>query len=1037
MMKPDSHIKAESSSLIKWTVHNKHIVYLILFVLIALGIYGIRNMNKDEFPTFEITQGLVAAVYPGASSQQVEEQVAQPLEELLFTMKEVNRKNLQTVSRDGICYIYVDLTTPIRKKDEVWSKIRLRLNEAKSTLPPGVLALMVLDDFSAVSSTLIALESPDKGYGEMKEYADDLSGRLRKIPELAAVKLYGDRSEEIAVSVDLEKLSAYGLNPASLTLGYQTSSINLPSGSFETDYANSPIHIGSLVGSEQEIADRIVYSDPAGNIIRLKDIATVERRSEKPSSIVNYNGGSALILSVEMRPDNNIVAFGNDIDRVITEFESTLPDSVSLSRITNQPKVVATSVYSFLRDLVISMLVVIFVMLMLFPLRSALIASSGVPVCTAVALAIMYLVGIDLNTVTLAALIVVLGMIVDDSIITMDGYMGHLGEGMPRLDAAMASSRELIPPMFMATTAISVMFFPMIGLISGYLGDFVQLFPWVIATALMTSLAYAVFVVPSLEVRFIRTARPGSDNFLSRGQNAFFNWLQNSYNKAQDFCFRFPKSTIIAGVVAVGLGLLMFSRLTIQMMPMADRDFFAVEVTLDSNSGLEDTRAVTDSLQKMMLQDGRVKSVTAFIGSSAPRFAATYSPSLPSPNYAQLIVNTLSAKATSEMLPEYEEKYEHLFPQALIRIKQMDYQAVNPVEIRVSGAGFEQMKEVSDSILNYMRTLDGELKWVHSTADDCISCVEITLDPEESVRLGVNRTMLSLSLAGAFDGQTIASLWEGDKSIPVKLYSSSVSKDMSYDVIGDQQVATSIPGLYVPLRQVADIEPGWSPAQRTRYAGEETVIISADMKFHRSQPVSMEKIQKYIAGMNLPEGVSIDFGGLSSTNRDVLPEIALSFLCAVAVLFFFLLFHFKKISLAVITLALSSLCLFGAFFGLWIFGLDFSITAVLGLISLVGIIVRNGIIMFEYAEELRFKDNLPVKEAAALAGKRRMRPIFLTSCTTALGVLPMIISGDQLWLPLGVVICFGTLLSVFLITLIMPVSYWQIFIRDRHPEEVE
>ena len=764
----------------------------------------------------------------------------------------------------------------------------------------------------------------------------------------------------------------------------------------------------------------------------------MERRLKKAGSLVEYNGAAALILSVEMRPDNDIVAFGKDLDRVLADYEKTLPDSVKLSRITDQPKVVGTSVFSFLRDLVISILVVIFVMLMLFPMRSALIASSGVPVCTAVALAVMYLTGIDLNTVTLAALIVVLGMIVDDSIITMDGYMDHLGRGKTRLDAAKDSFHELITPMAMATTSISLMFFPTLGIITGYLGDFVQLFPWVIAIALMTSLAYAAFVVPSLETRFISEARPSGSNVITRAQNKFFGWIQNAYDKAQDFCFRFPKLTILAGVGAIALGLLMFSRLNVQMMPMADRDFFAVEVNLGSDARLSETREVVDSLQRMMLHDKRIESVTSFIGSSAPRFNATYAPSLPSESFAQLIVNTSSTNATKELLPIFEEKYEHYFPQALIRIKQMDYQGALPVEIMVKGEDQDAIKEVADTVLGYMRTLGDELKWVHSTSDDCISCVEVRLDPTESARLGVNKAMTSLALAGAFDGQGLASIWEGDKKIPVNLYSSSVSEDMGYEAIGDLMIATSVPGVYVPLRQVAGIEPAFGPSQRTRYAGEEAVILSADMKYLKSQPVSMGKIKSFISTLDLPEGVSIEYGGMSATNTAVIPEIALSFICAVLVLFFFLVFHFKKISLAILTIVLSSLCLFGAFFGLWIFGLDFSITAVLGLISLVGIIVRNGIIMFEYAEQLRFEEGLAVKEAAMLAGKRRMRPIFLTSATTALGVLPMIISGDLLWLPLGVVICFGTMLSVFLITLIMPVSYWRIFIRDRRPKkEVE
>ena len=366
----------------------------------------------------------------------------------------------------------------------------------------------------------------------------------------------------------------------------------------------------------------------------------------------------------------------------------------------------------------------------------------------------------------------------------------------------------------------------------------------------------------------------------------------------------------------------------------------------------------------------------------------------------------------------------------------MDYQAATPIEIRVQGADLDVIKPVADTIKSHMQGRRDELKWVHSTVDDYLSCVEVKLDADEAARLGVNKAMLSLSVAGTFSGMPLASLWEGDKSIPVNLYSSGVTDGMSYDMIGNQQVSTSMPGVSVPLRQVADIQPGWEPAQRTRYASEETIIISADMKNGQSQPASMKEIRKFVDGLDLPEGVHVSYGGLTEINNGVIPQIGLAFLCAVAVMFILLLIHFRKISIAVLTIVLSALCLFGAFLGLWVFGLDFSITAALGLISLVGIIVRNGIILFEYAEELRFRGGLPVKEAAAMAGKRRMRPIFLTSCTTALGVLPMILSGDQLWLPMGVVICFGTLLSVVMITLIMPVSYWQIFRKDKRPKEV-
>lgn len=1015
---------------IRGTIKYKKIVYLILFLLVAVGVYGLAVINKDEFPTFEIKEGLVVGVYPGASAAEVEAQLTKPLEDLLFSFSEVDRGSY-SYSQDGICYIYVELTSPASKKDEVWSKIRHSLNQKKQLLPPGVLAVAVLDDFSSVSSALITVESEDKSYSELQEYADALCDRLHEIPDLAKATIYGGQSEEIAVHLDMEKLSAYGISPSMLMLDYQTSGMMFSSGKFETEYASSPIHISSLVNSEKEVADKIVYADRQGNIIRLKDIATVEHRYKEPSSLVNYNGHTALIISVEMRPDNNIVAFGKEVDEVLAAFTEGLPDSVKVSKVTDQPKVVGTSVWSFLRDLVISMLVVIFVMLLLFPVRSALIASSGVPVCTAVAIGIMYLVGMDLNTVTLAALIVVLGMIVDDSIITMDGYMDKLGRGMDRVDAACASAKELFPPMLLATSAIGLMFFPIIGIITGYLGDFVKSFPWIIAFSLGTSLIYAVTVVPSLEVKYIKTARATGDSRFVKIQNKFFDLLQSGYDRMQAICFRHPYVTLAAGVAAVVLGVLMFLQLNIQMMPMAERDCFAVEIYLDANAGLDKTEVVSDSLQNILLADERVKSVTAFVGTGAPRFHATYIPKQPGANFAQFIVNTRTSKETEAVLREYGTKYEHYFPEAQIRFKQMDYQGVTaPVAVTFKGGTVEQMKPYSDSLRAYMAAQTDLMKWVHSDFDEYISTVEVDMDTDEAARLGINRTLLSLSLSSIFNGQTIATVWEGNDAVPVTLYSDSVTDDMSYDTVENQMVPTYVPGVSVPLRQVASVSPGWEPETIPHIGGKQTVTVYADMMMGRSQPEAMRKIEKYVEEKLvpvLPEDVTIEYGGLSGVNDAVIPEILLSFICAVAVLFFFLLFHFKKISLAVLSIVLSMLCLFGASFGLWVYGFDFGITSVLGLISLVGIIVRNGIIMFEYAEELRFKHGLSVKEAAEESGKRRMRPIFLTSCTTALGVLPMIISRDALWMPMGVVICFGTMLSIFLIVFIMPVSYWQIF----------
>jgi multidrug efflux pump subunit AcrB len=1024
---------------VNWTVSEKKLIYIVILALVTIGIVGIVTMRKNEMPDFQLTQGLVVAVYPGATAKEVEEHATKPLEAYLYSLKEVKRATTTTVTRDGMGYIYVDVRCAQNEKDQVWNKIKLGLQQQKMMLPAGVIAVVTLDDFSNASSMLIAIESYDKSYFELQDYAESLAKSLRKIPETSRVAIVGEQEEEIAVILDREKLSSYGIDPTMIMYEYQTSSLSIPAGTFKTDYVNAAIHVKNTVSSEQEVSDRIVYSDPLGNIVRLKDIATIERRYKKPSDFVSYNGNQCLIVDVSMADKHDIVAYGRKIDKVLAEFQEKLPDSVNISRVSDMPKVVGNSVWSFLRDLLMSMLVVIFVMLMLFPLRSALIASSGVPICTAITIAVMAVTGMPMDTVTLAALIVVLGMIVDDSIITMDGYMDKTSKGFHGIEAASQSAQELFFPTFTATLAISLMFFPIMLIVDGYIGDFVRNFPFIILTALMTSLFYAVSVVPSLEIKYIRINDPSNPkNRFTRIQDSFFNFIQKIYDVTEKWCFKHPIATIGMGVLAIGLGLLMASTLSLQMMPKSGRDHFVVEMYLDGGNGIEKTKEYADSLTSIFLNDDRVKHVTAFVGTGAPRFNVAYAPILPSPQTAQLVVHTKSIKATEEIIREYENKYEHIFPNALIRFKQMDYQIVaSPVLVNIYCDDREKLTEINDQIKGYMCSLTKELKWVHSDMDNVAPWIEVELEPDESARMGVNKTLVSLSLAVTYGSQNIATLWDNGRKIPVNIYSTNISDSMSYSNIYGQMVPTTIPGVSVPLRQVADIKPEWRPYQLCRADGENVVNIYADLKTNQSQPKTVKKIKKFIKNnVEVPEDVRIEFGGLDAMNAYVLPQVICSFLAAVGILFVFLLIHFKKTSIAILTMSMSLLCLFGASFGLWIFKMDFSITAVLGLISLVGIIVRNGILMYEYAEDARFNGGQDVKTAAMEAGKRRMRPIFLTSSTTALGVLPMIIRGDALWQPMGVVICFGTMLSIFLITLVMPVSYWQVFKNADNKKEV-
>ena len=473
------------------------------------------------------------------------------------------------------------------------------------------------------------------------------------------------------------------------------------------------------------------------------------------------------------------------------------------------------------------------------------------------------------------------------------------------------------------------------------------------------------------------------------------------------------------------------TRLNLQLLPKAEREFFAVEIHLREGSTPEQSAVVADSLARILRADKRVLSVTTFIGQSSPRFHATYTPQTPHPNYAQLIVNTKSSKATSQVLKEYGSRYEDYFTNAYARFKQLDYQAVkNPLEIRLQGDDYEQMAVYADSILRYMKQ-QPEMQWVHCDYDNVAAGTRIVLKPDEATRLGITETVLSLYLRQATQGATITTLYEGSYAVPVVLYTEGY-ESISPDQLGTIQVPTAIPGVWVPLRQVATIEPSWHHTSLERRNAVRTITVGADLRGETSSVSAEKKVRHWIDShiTELPEGVKITYGGLSAINGLIVPQILWSVVAALAVMLILMLYHFGKLGLALLALSSSLLCLFGAMLGLWIFQLDISITAVLGIVSLIGIIVRNAIMMYEYAEDTRKYKQLNYREAAFQAGLRRMRPVFLTSATTALGVLPMILAHTSLWMPMGVVICFGTIFTLPLTVTILPVVYWKVYQRN-------
>lgn len=1027
----------EQTGLIALAMKYNKIVLLLVSALVIFGAFSLNQMPKQEFPSFTIRQGIVVGAYPGATSSEVEEQLAKPLERFLFTYKEVKKSKTYSMSRDGMVYVFVTLNDDVNNKDEVWSKIKHGLTNFKMQLPSGVLALVANDDFGDTSALLIALESDTKTYRQLDLYLESLEDRLRGIESVSNLRRYGEQKEQLSIYVDKEKIASYGINLYSLYQTLMTKGMIGPSGEIENDELVVPIHLDRPFSSERDLEEQVVYSDPQGNFIRLKDIAEVIREYPDPSSYTISNNKKSLILSTEIKEGFNIVEYGKDVNAVLHEFEQTLPDDVNIFRIADQPEVVDASVTTFLEELLMAILAVILVTMALLPLRVAGVAASTIPISIFISIGLMFAFGIELNTVTLAALVVVLGMIVDNSIVILDSYLEKLDEGVPRKQAAIESAKEYFKAILSATLAISVTFFPFLLTFSGQMLDFVGAFPWTVMITLSISLAIAVLLVPFLQYTFIKKGLHKELPEGAKKKKTFLDWVQSFYDRCLEKVFRFPKTSFLIGVGFAILGILMFTKVPMKLMPIAERNQFAVEIFLPQGSPLAKTEAVAKDLSGILEKDERVESITAFIGTGSPRFHTTYAPKAGGPNFAQFIVNTESSDATIELLDEYTNQYAHYYPEAFVKFKQLDYQAnvESPVEVRLSGDNIADLKEVASKLQGEIEKLEAPLR-VHTNYEEILPDIRVAIDPVESNRLGIQEGLLGIALTTRFGGMPLTTVWEGDYQLPVVLKSKWETKDPQLSDVEDEYVS----GLFspaVPLRQVAEVTTGWNEGQIVRRNGIRTLTLSVDLKRgERHEPVQLavEEIVNRFSEETERKNISVNYGGLKEDTEDTLPQIVVGLLIAVSIIFFILVFHFKNIKTASLVFVSTTFSFFGAALGLLIMDLEFSITSVLGLVSLIGIIVRNGIIMYDYIEELRFEHQTPVLEACIEAGKRRMRPILLTSLAASMGVIPMIISESPLWAPMGTVISFGTIISMVLILMMLPLIYWMAYKNDDKKE---
>lgn len=1012
----------------------KQLILAVTAVLVLFGVVALTQMPRDEFPEFTIRQGLIIGIYPGATSQQVEEQLTRKVENYLFQYEEVNKKKTYSVSKEDVMVIYVEVQEREKNPDAFWAKLRHGMNEFKGELPSGVISLTANDDFGNTSAILLGIESDTRTYKELERFVEQFENDVRKIPATSRVKRFGEQKEVVNVYIDDAKLTNYGVKPLSVYLALNPEATVNYSGEIDDGEYIRPIHIPSGYHTENDIANKIVYADPLGNVIRIKDVATVVREYKEPDSYIRLNGKKCLIVSLEMLPGHNIVQYGEEVQKAIDKFSREVPSDVRVGIISDMPSFVSQAIYNFLLEFLIAIVAVILVTVLLLPRRVALVAASAIPISILIAIGVMWATGFSLQTVSLAGLIIVLGMVVDNAIVIVDNYVEKLDHGISPREAASKSVTELFGSVFSATLIIIACFAPTAVFMTGMGGDFVYSLPFTVGFALFISLFVSAVLIPMLSYTFIKVGVKGGD---SGKKGAFLQGLQNRYDRLIEASFKRKTTIVVLGGLSFVLGLVLLVLSPQESFPDFERNQFAVEVYLPVGSSLQQTDRVMKEIEGLLLCDDRVKEVAAFVGTSSPRFNTLYAPNFPAKHYGQLLVITKSAKATKSLLDQYTEIHSDINPKAHIKWKQL---AMNPskapIEVRISGDSISTLKAVSARVADILRNTEGA-RWIRTDYEELYQAIRLNLDEDEASRMSYSKQILDYSLMIGTKGFPVATIWEDDYPVSVNLKVDKKTKT-SVDDIQNQYVTSPFLISSVQVRNLAAIEPEWTEGEIVRRNGVRTLTVRADIERDRYTVDVFNKVKPTIDKLALPEGVSIAYGGDDEMGKEVMTPLYYALLTSIVVIFFILLAQFRKIKTALLIMTTILLSIFGASFGLFVAGYPFSLTAFIGLIGLIGIVIRNGIIYISYAEELRHEHGHSLEEAAIAAAKRRMRPIFLTSAAAAVGVIPMIISRSPLWGPLGSVICFGLIFGLVLCLIVIPVLYYEFHRRDFDKvEEIE
>jgi multidrug efflux pump subunit AcrB len=998
----------------------------IMASLLALGFALYAGFPKREDPVVVIRTAVVTASFAGMAPERIENLVAVPIERKIRELAEV--KDIRTLATEGSLIIYVDLKDEVAGVNATWQRLRDKMNDVQGELPEGTVGPFVNSDFGDVSVATIAITAEGFSYRDLKDVAEDCRKKLYQLAGVAKIELLGAQDERVWLEIDMKKLASVGVQLNILVKDLQAQNVILPSGNINADGTRVLLETSGDFPNVRAIETMLTRVGTTDSLVRLADLVTVRRDYVSPKVKPAYfNGRAAVVLSVVMQPDQDATQLGERLRAAARSYEEGLPIGYALNFATYQAEQVRSAINSALSNVAQTFVVVGMLVILFLGLRAGLIAAMIVPFAVMFSLIGMRALGIALEQVSIAAIIIALGLLVDNGVVIVEDIMSRVGRGIPAREAALGAGQQYAFPLLVSSVTTVAAFLPLF-LLAGSSGEYAYSLAAVVALTLGGSWIAALYILPALTVWFIGRTIP------QQGEGEPDSRMQALYGSTVRFAIRLPIVVLGACFVLVAVAASQFGRVPKQMFPLSERNQFLIYMNLPDGTDISETEARALEVSKWLgdrKENSEIASDILYVGDGGPRFYLTLTPVPPDPASAFFLVNAADYQGA---IRAADRAWKYLYenhPEARFKIKRLAMGSVESgsIDIEISGPDANRLLALGAQVRSLFRGTPG----IRDNDDDWgnkVLKVEIDINQDRARQQGISSEEITQMLKTYFSGSAVSVYRENDITIPIVLRAGAGTYQSLEGLSG---ASFAKDGRVISLAQIATLKTGFDFARIRRKNQERTITVTG-----RSASLTagnlLKAIQPGLQALDLSGGYRLAIGGELQKSAETNERLAAGLPAALAVMVLAIILQFNSFRRTLLTFLTVPLILVGIPFGLLATGQPLSFFGTLGVISLAGIIINNAIVLIDQIDIERSHQDL--REAIVAASRQRLRPILLTSATTVLGLAPMAIAGGALWQPMAVLMMSGLAVASMLTLLFVPAGYFLLFRFDRdkpHP----